>query len=179
MSPTSNASEVLPCNVPVPATDEIDTSQIASRHLWLASPPSELQESLFSGHCGLGHCSRVTVVPGPGPAGQMHDCTRQIPSDGRVIVINITINLSLRSRAGRKRQSRDCQQQRGRDTGSIRHWAFMPEGRDGGPQRGPVYLLGRILGLLIHQSIPPTFDLDTGPHVQDRVENPWSGPCRT
>lgn len=30
-----------------------------------------------------------------------------------------------------------------------------------------MYLLGRILGLLIHQSIPPTFDLDTGPHSQD------------
>lgn len=51
---------------------------------------------------------RVTVVPAPGPAGQVQGSTGRIPRGDCVIVIVITISLSLRSGSHGKGQSRDC-----------------------------------------------------------------------
>lgn len=57
------------------------------------------------------------------------------PSAGCVIVI-ITINLSLGAGAGvgGNGQTRDCWQQQGHDSGSVKPWAFMVEGRAAGPR---------------------------------------------
>lgn len=150
-----------------PPTDEMDTSPIASRRLWLAPATKRIAGKFV-------FRTLWTRAPQPSDCGtRSWACwadsgPRVSESQWRPChgLISTTVGLSPRSRAGGRRQ-RSRWQQRGRDSGSVRRWAFAPEGGDGAPQRRPAYLPGGILGLLTHRAIPLTSDLDTGSHGQN------------
>ena len=145
---------------------------------WLL-PPSEFQERSFSEHCGLGHCSQGTAVPGSGSAGQIQDSTWRILM-GPVLAVSLSSSPSISAWGLGQGQG-----EMGRP-GTVGSSRAMTQAASGpGPswwkaglrdQECAVPLVARGLGLLIHQYVSLTFDRIGLQRAKNVLKNPWTSP---